>query len=390
MKTSLKIATLAAALFWPGFVLAAGTFNTCLSNFYYQDLMRADDPGYCYGAANATFVAVNIFNTTPYAVYFTLQGNQTDLPPAQGDAPQRYAPTSPSPQAGPANLQSPYYRFCGPSQAQNYNGYEQFWGNCSITPVGDTAVAANPYTPYGPQAAAYVLQNGMVLPPFSQIQLTYLPAAATGGTYDGQPDPSAMIQDAQLTLVMAGPGVAKKGAAPVQASAALGVSFGSSIFSAVPVMMSNTIFNPTAGSGSANSAVTTSQPVIYSGGTALFNAPPGTTGVTMTASPYLGSPPNSYPTFAGLSNADLALLDNLAPNQAAAVAGKPATGQFAVVLRGTLGAPPLGGGPPAFNVQIGMNAANVVGLHTPNTSAVQTSIYPAMWNVQQAVPALGK
>ncbi len=390
MKTILGAATIAAALACPGWSQAAATFNTCLSNFYYQDLMRADDPGYCYGAANATFVAVNIFNTTPYSVYFTLQGNQTDLPPAQGSPPVRVVPTAPSPQAGAANLQSPYYRFCGPSSAQDYNGYEQFWGDCAITPVSDTAGPANPYNPYDPQSAAYVLQNGMVLPPYSQIQLTYLPAAATGGTYAGQPNPFDMLEDAQLTMVMAGPGMTQKGAAPVQASAAVGVTFGSSIFSPDPAMMSNTIFNPTPGGSSGSSAVTTSQPVIYSGGTAVFNLPAGSTGVSLTPSNYLGSPPG-YSTYGGgLNNADIAVLDNLVPSQAAAQAYKPASGQFVMVLRGTLGAPPLGGGPPGFNIQIGMNTANVIGLHTPNSSAVQTTVYPGMWATQTGVPALGK
>ncbi|MFX4501376.1 hypothetical protein ABTA59_19385, partial [Acinetobacter baumannii] len=94
---------------------------------------------------------------------------------------------------------------------------------------------ANPYAPYTPQSAGFVLQNGMVVPPFSQIQLTYLPAASSGGTYSGLPSPFEMIQDAQLTLVMAGPGLATKAAAPVQASAAVGVSFGSSILLDTPV-----------------------------------------------------------------------------------------------------------------------------------------------------------
>lgn len=394
MKTPLKIAALAAALAWPalapGRADAAATFNTCLSNFYYQDMMRSGDPGNCYGAANATFVAINIFNTTPYSVYFTLQANQTDLPPAQGGDPVRVTPTSPSPQASARNLQSPFYRFCGPSLAEYYNGYEQFWGTCTLSPVDDAPFPADSYTPYNPQDAAYVLQNGMVVPPFSQIQLTYLPAASSGGTYTGLPSPFEMIQDAQLTMVMAGPGMATKGAAPVQASAAVGVSFGSSIFLDAPVTMSNTIFNPTTGSSAGNSSVTTSQPVIYAGGVAFFNLPAGTTGANLLPSPYLGSPPSAYPTYGGgLNNADIAVLDNLAPNQASAQPGRPASGPFAMVLRGTVGAPPLGGGPPAFNVQIGKNAANVIGLHTPNASQVQTSIYPAMWNVQQAVPAIG-
>lgn len=395
MTGPIRIAALAAALICPWLVSgpadAAATFNTCLSNFYYQEQMRSDDPGNCYGAANATFVAVNIFNTTAYSVYFTLQGNQTDLPPAQGSAPVRVGPTSPSPQASAQNLQSPYYRFCGPTLAQYYNGYEQFWGACSLTPVSDAPYPANPYVPYTPQTAGYVLQNGMVVPPFSQIQLTYLPAASTGGTYTGLPSPFEMIQDAQLTLVLAGPGLTTKSAAPVQASAAIGVSFGSNILLDTPVMMSNTIFNPVT-TTSGNSPVTTSQQVIYSGGVAFFNlTSPAPSGVNLVASPYLGGSSSSYSTYGGgLNNADIALLDNLAPNQGTAQPGKPASGPFAMVLRGTLGPPPLGGGPPAFNIQIAMNSSNVIGLHTPNASQVQTSIYPALWNVQQGVPVIGK
>lgn len=362
---------------------AAATFNTCLSNFYYQALMRSDDPGNCYGAANATFVAINLFNTTPYSIYFTLQGNQTNLPPAQGQAAVQVAPTSPSPQANSKNLQSPYLRMCAPPSSEYYDGYKEYWGPCQLgpsAPAGDTPNPSNPYSPYSPQSQAYVLQNGMVLPPFSQIQLTYLPAAATGGTYAGTPDPFQMLQDAQLTLVMAGPGVAQKGAAPVAASAAVGVTFNSSILTDSPITMSNKLFNPSASSGSGNPA-SLSQPVIYSGGYALFNgAYGGGTGVNYLPSPYMGTTSSAI---GGLDNADIALANNISPSQRGG-------GQFAMVLRGTVGAPSVGGGPPAFNLQIGMNNAAVIGLHQPNSSTVQTSIYPGMWNTQMAVPAMSQ
>ncbi len=394
MTTLAKLATLAATLLLalataPG-ARAAATFNTCLSTFYYQGMMRSSDAVSCYGAANATFLAVNIFNTTPYSVYFTLQGNGGTTATSPGATTFTASlPISPSPQTvlgttvgsyGNANLWAPYSIFCTPT-AYDGGGYQQFWGPCR---QGQTANPSLQPTPsfaapsvYAAQPQAYVLQYGMVLPPFSQIQLTYIPAAAMGGTVSGNPSTISMVQDAQLTMVMAGPGVKS----PAQAaSTAIGVYFGSSVLSTVPVQMSNTIFDVTGsgnGSGNSNSAVTTSQQVVLAGGYALFNSPvPPATGYKFIPSPNLGPWLAQSPY---LNNTDLALVDNVAANT-------PGGAQFAMVLRGTVGSPSNGGGPPAFNIQIGMNNANVIAVK-PNATIVQTSISDLWANYQSAVPA---